>query len=53
MCIEFYIKNMFFFANFPKNTFSVERQGQETFLAPSAGKKICNYDTECSHHHSS
>ena len=24
---------------------SVDRQGQETFLAPSADKQTCNYDT--------
>ena len=29
---------------------SEDRQGQETFLAPSAGKQTRNYDTECSNH---
>ena len=24
-----------------------DSQGQETFLAPSADKQTCNYDTEC------
>ena len=28
-------------------------QGQETFLAPSAGKRNRNYDIECSNHHPS
>ena len=28
-------------------------QGQETFLAPSADKQTCNYDTEYSNHHPS
>ena len=28
-------------------------QGQEKFLAPSAYKQICNYDTECLNHHPS
>ena len=32
---------------------SGDRQGQETFLAPSADKQTCNYDTECSNHHPS
>ena len=27
---------------------SGDRQGQETFLAPSADKQTCNYDIECS-----
>ena len=27
---------------------SGDRQGQETFLAPSADKETCNYDKECS-----
>ena len=27
--------------------------GQESFLAQSADKQICNYDTECSNHHHS
>ena len=26
-------------------------QGQEMFLAPSADKETCNYDTEYSNHH--
>ena len=29
---------------------SGDRQGQETFLAPSADKRTRNYDTECSVH---
>ena len=29
---------------------SRDTQGQETFLAPSADKQTCNYDTECSNH---
>ena len=32
---------------------SRESQKQETFLAPSADKKTCNYDIECSNHHHS
>ena len=32
---------------------SGDSQGQETFLAPSADKQTCNYDTECSNHHPS
>ena len=32
---------------------SGDSQGQETFLAPSAYKRTCNYDTECSNHHPS
>ena len=32
---------------------SGDRQGQETFLAPSADKQTRNYDTECSNHHPS
>ena len=59
MCVGFYIKNMVLFANLLKNTLvclthpqSVERQGQETLLAPSADKQTCNYFMECSHHHS-
>ena len=32
---------------------SGDSQGQETFLAPSVDKKICNYDTEYSNHHPS
>ena len=27
---------------------SRDSQGQEMFLAPSAGKQTCKYDTECS-----
>ena len=30
---------------------SVDRQGQETFLAPSADEQIHNYDTVRSNHH--
>ena len=30
---------------------SVDSQGQETFLAPSADKQTRNYGTECSNHH--
>ena len=30
---------------------SGDSQGQETFLAISADKQTCNYDTECSNHH--
>ena len=30
---------------------SGDSHGQETFLAPSAEKLTCNYDTECSNHH--
>ena len=29
---------------------SGDSQGQEMFLAPSADKETCNYDTECSSH---
>ena len=29
---------------------SGDSQGQETFLAPSADKQTCNYDTECSNY---
>ena len=29
---------------------SGDSQGQETFLAPSADNKTCNYDTEYSNH---
>ena len=29
---------------------SQHSQGQEKFLAPSADKQTCNYDTECSNH---
>ena len=32
---------------------SVDSQGQETFLAPSADMQTRNYDTECSNHHPS
>ena len=32
---------------------STDSQGQETFLAPSAGKQTRNYDIECSNHHPS
>ena len=32
---------------------SGDSQKQEAFLAPSADKKTCNYDTECSNHHPS
>ena len=32
---------------------SGDSQGQEMFLAPSADKQTCNYDTECSNHHPS
>ena len=32
---------------------SGDSQDQETFLAPSADKKTCNYDTECSNHYPS
>ena len=32
---------------------SGDSQGQETFLAPSADKQTCNYNTECSNHHPS
>ena len=32
---------------------SGDGQGQEMFLAPSADKQTCNYDTECSNQHSS
>ena len=28
-------------------------QGQESFLLPSADKQTCDYDIECSNHHSS
>ena len=30
---------------------SGDSHGQETFLAPSADKQTCNYDTECSNHY--
>ena len=30
-----------------------DRQREESFLAPSAGKKNCNYDIESSNHHPS
>ena len=30
---------------------SQHSQGQEKFLAPSADKQTCSYDTECSNHH--
>ena len=30
---------------------SGDRQGQETFLTPSADKQTRNYDIECSNHH--
>ena len=32
---------------------SGDSQNQETFLAPSADKRTCNYDLECSNHHPS
>ena len=32
---------------------SGDRQGQETFLAPSANKQTSNHDTEFSNHHPS
>ena len=32
---------------------SGDSQGQETFLAHSADKQVCNYGTECSDHHPS
>ena len=32
------------------NPWSRNNQGKETFLAPSAGKKIRNYDLDCSNH---
>ena len=32
---------------------SGDSQGQETFLAPSADKQTCNYDTKCSNQHPS
>ena len=36
----------------PPHPQSGDSQGQKTFLAPSANKQTCNYDTECSNHHS-
>ena len=46
------------YANLPVNVIvrlphprSWDSQGQETFLAPSADKETCNYETECSNHH--
>ena len=30
-----------------------DSQGQEMFLAPSADKQTCNYDSECLNHHPS
>ena len=35
----------------PPHPRSRDSQGQETFLAPSAGKQTRNYDTACSNHH--
>ena len=32
------------------HSWSGDSQGQETFLAPSADKQTCNYDTECSNY---
>ena len=45
---------IYIYAVFPKNVLVRpphprigDSQGQETFLAPSADKQTCNYDTEC------
>ena len=45
---------MYIYAVLPKNVIVRpphprigDSQGQETFLAPSADKQTCNYDTEC------
>ena len=35
------------------NYFKGDSQGQETFLALSANKQTCNYDTECLNHYPS
>ena len=51
---------IYIYTNLPVNAIvrlphprSGDSQGQETFLASSAGKKTRNYDTECSNHHPS
>ena len=48
------------YSNLPVNAtvrlphpWSGDSQGQERFLASSADKQTCNYDTECSNHHPS
>ena len=57
MCIYIYI---YIYKNFPPNAIvwlphprSGDIQGQETFLAHSADKHTCNYETECWSHHPS
>ena len=49
---------MYTFANLQRNAVvslphprSGDIQSQETFLAPSAEKQSCSYDTECSNHY--
>ena len=51
---------IYIYAHLPRNDVvrlphprSGDRQGQETFLAPSADQQTRNYDTECSNHHPS
>ena len=46
------------YANLPVNvivrlphSWSGDSQGQETFLVPSAAKKTCSFDKECSNRH--
>ena len=59
MYIHIYIYiYIYIYANLPVNVIvklphpqSGDSQGQKTFLAPSANKQTCNYDTECSNHH--
>ena len=58
--IYIYICRYFCYTNLPVNAMvtlphprSRDRRGQERFLAPSADKQTCIYDTECSNHHPS
>ena len=42
----------YIYANLSRNVIvRLSHSGQVTFVAPSADKQTCNYDTECSNHH--
>ena len=51
VCIYIYMYIYLVICMYIPHPRSQHSQGQEKFLAPSADKQTCSYDTECSNHH--